>query len=53
VVEITVFAALADGGCAVQTPTDLVEVIDGAEAREIMKGKAMMSWTGQMYRKNE
>ena len=53
VAEITVFAALADGGCAVQTPTDLVEVIDGAEAREIMKGKAMKSWTGQMYRKNE
>lgn len=52
-VEITVFAALADGGCAVQTPTDLVEVIDGVEAREIMKGKAMMSWNGQMYRKNE
>jgi outer membrane protein assembly factor BamB len=51
--EITVFAALADGGCAVQTPTHLIEVIDGVEAREIMKGKAMMSWNGQMYRKVE
>jgi hypothetical protein len=51
--EITVFAALADGGCAVQTPTDLVEVVDGLEAREIMTGKAMMSWSGQVYRKTE
>jgi outer membrane protein assembly factor BamB len=51
--EISVFAALADGGCAVQTPTALVEVIDGVESREIMKGQAMMNWQGQMFRKVE
>jgi outer membrane protein assembly factor BamB len=51
--EISVFAALADGGCAVQTPTALVEVLGGVESKEIMKGKAMMSWNGQMYRKNQ
>jgi hypothetical protein len=51
--EISVFAALANGGCAVQTPTALVEVEDGIESKEILKGKAMMNWQGQMFRKTE
>lgn len=47
---ISVFAALADGGCLVQTPTALVEVKDGAEVRELMKGKGMITWTGRILR---
>lgn len=47
---ISLFAALADGGCLVQTPTALVEVKDGAEIREYMKGKGMITWTGQVLR---
>jgi hypothetical protein len=50
---ISVFAALADGSCAIQTPTALVAVKDGVESAEIMKGKAMMNWQGQMFRKTE
>jgi outer membrane protein assembly factor BamB len=50
---ISVFAALADGGCAVQTSSDLIEVQDGVEAKLIMHGKAMASWQGQMFRKRE
>jgi outer membrane protein assembly factor BamB len=50
--EIEVFAALANGGCVVQTPTGLVEVENATESKEIFTGKAMMGWQGQMYRKH-
>jgi outer membrane protein assembly factor BamB len=47
--EISVFAALADGGCLVQMPEALVEVLDGVQTKELVKGKAMMDWQGNMY----
>ncbi len=47
--EISVFAALANGHCLVQTPTALVEVANSTESKEIAKGKAMIDWHGQMY----
>lgn len=51
--EISVFAALADGGCLVQTPTALVQVNKtGTESKELVKGKAMMDWQGHMYIKH-
>jgi len=40
--EISVFAALANGDCLVQTPTALVEVTTSTQSKEIAKGKAMM-----------
>jgi hypothetical protein len=49
--EISVFAALANGNCAVQTPTALVEV-DGISSKELLKGTAMMDWLGHMYIKH-
>lgn len=51
--DITVFAALADGSCDVQTPTELVDVQEGGEARVVMQGKAMLDWQGQMFRKDQ
>jgi len=50
--EITVFAALANGHCLVQTDTALVEVESSTKSKEILKGKAMMGWNGQMYLKH-
>jgi outer membrane protein assembly factor BamB len=50
--EVTVFAALANGHCLVQTDTALVEVESSTKSREVFKGKAMMGWQGQMYRKH-
>ena len=50
--EITVFAALANGHCLVQTDTALVEVESSIKAKEVAKGKVMMGWQGQMYRKH-
>lgn len=47
--EISVFAALANGHCLVQTPSALVEVASSTESREIAKGKAVMDWQGRMY----
>ena len=47
--EISVFAALANGDCLVQTPTALVEVTDSTHSKEIAKGKAMIDWHGQIY----
>jgi hypothetical protein len=35
----------------VQTPGALVEVDSATESKEILKGKAMMDWQGQVYRK--
>jgi hypothetical protein len=49
---IEVFAALANGGCLVQTPTDLIEVDSSTKSKTILHGKAMMDWQGQMYRKH-
>ena len=48
---IEVFAALANGGCAVQTPTALVQVDNSTDSKEIFKGKAMIDWQGHLYRK--
>jgi outer membrane protein assembly factor BamB len=50
--EISVFAALANGACLVQTPTVLMEVASSTKAKAIFKGKAMMDWQGHMYRKH-
>jgi outer membrane protein assembly factor BamB len=49
---ISVFAALANGDCLVQTSTALVEVHDSANSKELMKGKFMIDWQGRMYRKH-
>jgi len=49
---IEVFAALANGGCLVQTPEALVQVNNATESAEVFKGKAMMDWQGQLYRKS-
>jgi outer membrane protein assembly factor BamB len=49
--NIQVFAALANGGCMVQTPTALVEVDNSTDAKEIFKGKAAVDWQGNLYRK--
>ena len=50
--EISVFAALANGGCVVKTATGLVEVTNGLKAKEIFQGDAIMGWQGQMFRKH-
>ena len=49
---IEVFAALANGGCVVQTPVALVEVDSATESKEILKSKAMLDWHGQLYQKD-
>jgi outer membrane protein assembly factor BamB len=51
--EISVFAALANGACLVQTPTVLMEVASSTKAKAIFTGKAMMDWQGRMYRKHD
>jgi outer membrane protein assembly factor BamB len=50
--SISVFAALANGDCLVQTPTALVEVKDSTDARELMKGKFMVDSQGRLYNKD-
>jgi outer membrane protein assembly factor BamB len=47
--DIEVLLALAEGGVAVQTPTALVEVRGSNASRELVKGKALVDWLGQMY----
>jgi outer membrane protein assembly factor BamB len=47
--EIEVLAALAQGGVAVQTPAALVEVRGSGASREIVKGKALLDWLGNLY----
>lgn len=51
--EITVFAALADGSCLVQTPTALVDVFNSTTAKEAAKGRFFMDWQGHLLRKHE
>jgi hypothetical protein len=51
--DIEVLAALANGGCLVQTPTALLEVDNSFDVHEIMKGKAALDWRGQLYRKSD
>ncbi len=48
--EITVFAALANGGCMVQTPTALVEVDGPDNWKEVAKGKFSVDWMGHLLR---
>jgi outer membrane protein assembly factor BamB len=50
--EISVFAALANGGCLVQTPTALVEVDSSTSAKEVAKGRFMLDWQGRLLRKH-
>jgi len=50
---IRVFAALANGGCLVQTPTALVEVDSPEVSREVLHGQAVIDWQGHIYRKSE
>ena len=49
---ISVFAALANGDCLVQTSTALVEVHDRANSKELMRSKFIIDWQGRMYRKH-
>ena len=49
--RIEVVAALAGGGCAVQTPTALVQVDNATDSKELFQGHAMVDWRGNMYRK--
>lgn len=51
--DISVFVALRNGDCVVQTPTALVEVTNSTTSKELMQGKFIMGWQGQMYRKHE
>jgi outer membrane protein assembly factor BamB len=48
--EISVYAALANGGCAVKTPTGLVQVENGVQTKDLMDGNVFMGWQGQMFR---
>lgn len=48
--EITVFAALANGGCMVQTPSALVEVDSPDNWKEIARGKFSVDWMGHLLR---
>jgi len=50
---IKVFAALANGGCLVQTPAALVEVDGPDESHEVLHGQAIVDWLGNIYRKGE
>lgn len=50
--DISVLAALADGSCLVQTPTDAVKVDSTTRARIALHGKLMLGWNGQVYRKH-
>lgn len=49
---IEVYAALANRSCLVQTPTALVEVQNATSSKEVLKGRAMLDWQGQLFRKN-
>lgn len=40
--DIEVFAALANGHCLVQSPTELLEVENASRPKSVLKGKAMM-----------
>ncbi len=51
VAGIQVFAALADGGCLVQSPHAIINVHSANEANEMFKGHAIRDWRGQIYRK--
>ena len=51
--EITVFAALANGGCMVQHPATVVEVDNSTTSKEVLKGKAMLDWQGRLFRKDD
>jgi outer membrane protein assembly factor BamB len=51
--DITVFAALANGGCVVQTPAALVEVDSPTNWKELAKGKYSMDWSGNLLRYDE
>ncbi len=49
---LSVVAALASGGCLVQTPAALVQV-DGPEtARVVYEGQAMIDWQGNLFGKH-
>jgi outer membrane protein assembly factor BamB len=49
---IEVLAALANGGCLVQTPAALLEVDNATTSKKVFDGKAMMDWQGHIYRKH-
>ncbi len=50
--DVSVLAALADGSCLVQTPTQVIDVWSPTRAKVYMSGKAMLGWQGQVYRKH-
>jgi hypothetical protein len=51
--DISVLAALADGSCLVQTPTDAVKLVSSTKASILLHGKVLLGWNGQMYRKHD
>lgn len=50
--DVSVVAALADGSCLVQTPTEVVDVWSPTKSRVYMQGKVMLGWQGQVFRKH-
>jgi outer membrane protein assembly factor BamB len=50
--DVEVFVALKNGACVIQTPTALVQVNGPSSSKELMKGKFMLGWHGDMYQKH-
>jgi outer membrane protein assembly factor BamB len=50
---ISVVAALADGSCLVQTPTEAVIVSSPTKSKVYMTGKVMLGWHGEVFRKHQ
>lgn len=49
---IEVVAALANGSCLVQTPTEAVKVDNATTSAVVLKGRVMIDWQGKMYTKH-
>jgi outer membrane protein assembly factor BamB len=49
---IEVVAALANGSCLVQTPTEAVKVDNATTSAAVFKGRIMIDWQGKMYTKH-
>jgi len=50
--DISVYAALANGHCLIETPTGMVEVESATKAKQFSDSKLMMGWHGDTYRKH-
>lgn len=49
---IEVVAALANGSCLVQTPTEAVKVDNATTSAVVLRGRIMIDWQGKMYTKH-